>query len=417
MARVRAYRERTRPRGDDRLQHHRRDRCHAPPRRAGRAGGRLLRHGEPQLVRPVGHGEAAAHRRRSPIHGHRNGFGALSPASVCSAWRFEAYQALYRLAGVDHMHVHGIGGKFVGRRRRGRRPRRGAASRRSPTDAARTIASCRCSPPANGPARCRAPLEAAAAPDFLFLAGGGILAHPGGPAAGVRSLRAGLGGDRGRAIAGSMHAEGRPELGAALDFFGERLTVAQASRLRLHRRRLHRGLRHAGDARARRPGGRGSSSTPPAPDKLGGGLDAIGVATGLRAMRCRRTHPAALAAMGPTLKAFGAALLPLQGLLDLRQQPRGRQHRRGRRGLEDGARSGTRCGPRRPAEPRALLSSSATCSPARLTARCYRIDRHPVMARHPVTPMTEADLRLPPGGAGARPPAARRPAEPEVRAT
>lgn len=26
--------------------------------------------------------------------------------------------------------------------------------------------------------------------------------------------------------------------------------------------------------------------------------------------------------------------------------------------------------------------------------RTYRIDRHPVMARHPVTPMTEADLRL-----------------------
>jgi ribulose-bisphosphate carboxylase large chain len=31
--------------------------------------------------------------------------------------------------------------------------------------------------------------------DLLFMAGGGILAHPGGPAAGVASIRAGLGGD------------------------------------------------------------------------------------------------------------------------------------------------------------------------------------------------------------------------------
>ena len=51
------------------------------------------------------------------IHGHRNGFGMLSrhPALGITA---PAYQTLYRLAGIDHMHVHGLAGKFADCRRR-----------------------------------------------------------------------------------------------------------------------------------------------------------------------------------------------------------------------------------------------------------------------------------------------------------
>ncbi|NDH68467.1 MAG: ribulose 1,5-bisphosphate carboxylase, partial [Gammaproteobacteria bacterium] len=46
------------------------------------------------------------------IHGHRNGYGAFSrhPSLGIS---FQPYQTLWRLAGVDHMHVYGLDSKFV----------------------------------------------------------------------------------------------------------------------------------------------------------------------------------------------------------------------------------------------------------------------------------------------------------------
>jgi ribulose-bisphosphate carboxylase large chain len=45
------------------------------------------------------------------LHGHRNGYGALSRHPLLGM-SFQAYQTLWRLAGVDHMHVHGLQGKF-----------------------------------------------------------------------------------------------------------------------------------------------------------------------------------------------------------------------------------------------------------------------------------------------------------------
>ncbi len=46
------------------------------------------------------------------IHGHRNGFGmfARHPALGID---FQPYSMLWRLSGVDHMHVHGLNGKFA----------------------------------------------------------------------------------------------------------------------------------------------------------------------------------------------------------------------------------------------------------------------------------------------------------------
>jgi ribulose-bisphosphate carboxylase large chain len=63
-------------------------------------------------------------------------------------------------------------------------------------------------------------MEAVGAAEFMFLAGGGILAHPDGPAAGVRSLRQAYD----VLSAGEALEEGarqRPELAAALAFFGK----------------------------------------------------------------------------------------------------------------------------------------------------------------------------------------------------
>jgi len=119
------------------------------------------------------------------LHGHRNGFGALSRHPLLG-FSFQAYQTLWRLAGVDHMHVHGLGGKFA-------------------QDDAEVIASANdCVTPlteglddrvlpafSSGQWAGTAPETFAAIghTDLLFMAGGGIMAHPGGPTAGVISIR------------------------------------------------------------------------------------------------------------------------------------------------------------------------------------------------------------------------------------
>ncbi|WP_417434596.1 ribulose-bisphosphate carboxylase large subunit family protein [Hoeflea sp.] len=152
------------------------------------------------------------------IHGHRNGFGAMSRHPLLGIG-FDAYQAMYRLAGVDHMHVHGIGGKFVDAADEVE-----SAARRciAPLAADGTDADDRVMPAfSSGQWAGTLPrtFEAVGSADFLFMAGGGILAHPGGPAAGVQSLRQAW-----DAVAAGQSLQAwtskAPELGAALEFFG-----------------------------------------------------------------------------------------------------------------------------------------------------------------------------------------------------
>lgn len=152
------------------------------------------------------------------IHAHRNGFGAMSRHPLLGM-SFQAYHALYRLAGIDHMHVHGIGGKFVD----------------TGTEVTEAARACLAPLAADGPDDRVMPafssgqwagtlpqtVEAAEGPDFMFMCGGGILAHPDGPAAGITSLR-----DAWEVLReGQGLAQGaatRPALAAALDFFGAR---------------------------------------------------------------------------------------------------------------------------------------------------------------------------------------------------
>lgn len=150
------------------------------------------------------------------LHGHRNGFGGMSRHPSLGL-AFDAWHVLYRLAGIDHLHVHGIGGKFVD-------------SKMEVTEAAQ-----RCLLPVatDGPAEDSVmpvfssgqwagtlpdTLDAAAGADFMFLAGGGILAHPQGPAAGVKSLQQAY-----AAIQGGNTLEEAanqfPELASALSFY------------------------------------------------------------------------------------------------------------------------------------------------------------------------------------------------------
>ena len=127
-----------------------------------------------------------AHLRKHaqlPIHGHRNGWGAFT-RDPALGFSFEAYQKLWRLAGIDHLHVNGIRSKFW-----------------EPDDS--VIRSARaCLAPfaglkplmpvfSSGQWAGQAPdlYAQLRSTDLMHLAGGGIIGHPDGIAAGVASMR------------------------------------------------------------------------------------------------------------------------------------------------------------------------------------------------------------------------------------
>ena len=153
------------------------------------------------------------------IHGHRNGYGAMSRHPLLGIGT-KAYQTLYRLTGIDHLHVHGIGGKFCN----------------DDLEVAESGRHCLQPLSADGPAEDRVvpvfssgqwagnigvTLKELDSSDFLFLAGGGILAHPSGAQAGVKSLLQGW-----EAVISDIplneFAQTHAELHQALTFFGSR---------------------------------------------------------------------------------------------------------------------------------------------------------------------------------------------------
>ncbi|OLL28032.1 ribulose 1,5-bisphosphate carboxylase [Burkholderia sp. SRS-W-2-2016] len=158
-------------------------------------------------------------RRSTPLvlHAHRNGYGMMSrdPALGMS---FQAYQTLWRLAGVDHMHVHGLAGKFAQSDAEVIESARDCATPLSAAGDDRVLPAF-----SSGQWAGTAPVtfDAAQSNDLLFMCGGGILAHPDGPAAGVTSVRdAWEAAQAGTPLA--SYAQSRPELRRALEFFGAR---------------------------------------------------------------------------------------------------------------------------------------------------------------------------------------------------
>jgi ribulose-bisphosphate carboxylase large chain len=153
------------------------------------------------------------------IHGHRNGFGMMArhPALGMS---FDAYQALWRLTGIDHLHVHGLDGKFADANDEVVAAARACLAPVSPggdaTDAVLPAFS-------SGQWAGTIPqtLAAVGSGDFIFLSGGGILAHPDGPGAGVASLRQAWEAAR-TGVALESYAARAAELARALEFFGRK---------------------------------------------------------------------------------------------------------------------------------------------------------------------------------------------------
>ncbi|MBD2868497.1 ribulose-bisphosphate carboxylase large subunit family protein [Paenibacillus arenilitoris] len=147
-----------------------------------------------------------------PIHGHRNQWGMLTRHGQLGM-DFRAYQKLCRLAGADHLHVNGLGGKFY----------------ESDDSVVKSVQACM--QPLFGGYKAMPVLssgqwagtaavtyERTRTADVMHLAGGGILAHPDGPAAGVESLKQGWEAAM-RGIPAEEYAKERVELRRAFDKF------------------------------------------------------------------------------------------------------------------------------------------------------------------------------------------------------
>jgi ribulose-bisphosphate carboxylase large chain len=149
-----------------------------------------------------------------PIHGHRNGWGMYTRCPQLGI-EFTAYQKLWRLAGVDHLHVNGLQNKFW-----------------EPDDSVVRSIKALLAPMfggyqampvvSSGQWGGQAPetYRLTQTVDLMYLAGGGIMAHPSGPAAGVRALQQAWE----AAITGvPLHefAKAHPELRQTIEKFGK----------------------------------------------------------------------------------------------------------------------------------------------------------------------------------------------------
>jgi ribulose-bisphosphate carboxylase large chain len=121
--------------------------------------------------------------RQLAVHGHRNGWGMLNRHPLLGI-DFRAYQKIWRLAGVDQLHVNGIANKFW----------------ETDDSVVNSIKACllpllQTKTPlpvvSSGQWGGQAPetYRRTNSIDLLYMAGGGIMAHPMGAAAGVKALQ------------------------------------------------------------------------------------------------------------------------------------------------------------------------------------------------------------------------------------
>jgi 3-oxoisoapionate-4-phosphate decarboxylase len=138
-------------------------------------------------INSIGFGGMSFLRKRSGLvlHAHRNGWDILT-RDPNAGFDFKVYQQFWRLLGVDQFQINGIRVKYW-----------------EPDDSfVRSFQALKT--PLFGPEDCPLPVAGSGqwggqAPetyqrtgrttDLLYLCGGGIVSHPGGPAAGVRAVQ------------------------------------------------------------------------------------------------------------------------------------------------------------------------------------------------------------------------------------
>lgn len=178
----------------------------------------LAHHGTCVMVclNSVGLTGVTAFRKHSalPIHAHRAGWGYLNRSPVLG-WEFTAWQKIWRLAGVDHLHVNGLRNKF-------------SENDESVIVAAQSVAQ----PLFDSNAMKAVPVfssaqtglqaydtfNAVGSSDLIVTAGGGIFGHPDGVAAGVSALKQAYdAAEKGMDL--QTFAQSHPELKRALTFW------------------------------------------------------------------------------------------------------------------------------------------------------------------------------------------------------
>jgi ribulose-bisphosphate carboxylase large chain len=175
-------------------------------------------------INSVGMGAFLFLRRRSSLvlHAHRNGWDLITRHPGLG-FDFSVYQQLWRLLGVDQFQVNGIAAKywepddsFV----------RSFSDLKKPIfhDSDRPLPVV-CSGQWGGQAP-ETYRRTGQTVDHLYLCGGGVVSHPGGPASGVRAVRAAWE----AAVAGidlEEYAKSHPELALALAKFGSKKPVSE----------------------------------------------------------------------------------------------------------------------------------------------------------------------------------------------
>ncbi len=149
-----------------------------------------------------------------PIHGHRNGWGALS-RHPSLGFDYRAWQVFWKLAGADHLHVNGLENKFC-------------ESDESVLASARA-----CLAGLHGRHQVMPVFSSGqwarqafrtyrelGSTDLLYVCGGGIMGHPDGIAAGVQSVRqAWAAAAAGQSEAEALADDRNRELSRAVEFF------------------------------------------------------------------------------------------------------------------------------------------------------------------------------------------------------
>lgn len=148
-----------------------------------------------------------------PVHGHRNGWGMLTRHPALGM-DFSAYQKIWRLTGIDHLHTGGLGSKFWESDESVTSAIRACLSPMGTGDAVLPVLS-------SGQWAGQLPetYRRIGSWDFLYLCGGGVLAHPDGPRAGVQSLAQAYQAAQ-SGIKLDLFAQDHEELRGAIDRFG-----------------------------------------------------------------------------------------------------------------------------------------------------------------------------------------------------
>lgn len=148
-----------------------------------------------------------------PIHGHRNGWGALSRCPTLG-FDYLAWHKFWKLAGVDHLHVNGLRNKFC---------EADDSVIASAKAVQSQIGSCPAAMPAFSSGQWVDQIEdtfrVLGNADLLYVCGGGIWAHPQGGSAGVAALRKAWDGVMNGQSLESMR-DSIPEIRAAYETFG-----------------------------------------------------------------------------------------------------------------------------------------------------------------------------------------------------